>query len=89
MDKGYKEAQRSIQRAIAEKSVELNLAGLGLTAVPPEIGHLTGLQSLDLSYNQLTAVPPEIGQLTGLQTLNLGRNQLTAVPPEIVQLTGL
>jgi Leucine-rich repeat (LRR) protein len=28
-----------------------------------ELGQLTGLQTLNLSYNQLAALPPEISQL--------------------------
>jgi len=35
--------------------------------LPPEIGLLTQLQNLDVSYNQLTTLPPEIGLLTQLQ----------------------
>ena len=57
--------------------------------MPPEIGQLTGLTTLDLGSNQLTTLPPEIGQLTGLTTLHLWNNQLTTLPPEIGQLTGL
>ena len=60
-----------------------------MTALPPEIGQLTSLQTLNLDGNQLTALPPEIGQLTSLQTLGLDGNQLTALPPEIGQLTSL
>ncbi len=89
MAKGYKEAQRRIQQAIAEKSPKLDLSRLELSAVPPEIGQLKGLQWLDLSANELTAVPPEIGQFKDLQSLFLNNNQLTAIPPEIGQLTGL
>ncbi len=32
-----------------------------LTALPPEIGQLTNLQTLYLGDNQLTTLPPEIG----------------------------
>ena len=60
-----------------------------LTALPPEITQLTGLQELWLDSNQLTALPPEITQLTGLNDLTLVGNQLTALPPEITQLTSL
>ncbi len=63
----YRKAKKRIGQAQKDGAVGLDLRGLGLTAVPPEIGQLTGLQSLNLSINRLTAVPPEIGQLTGLQ----------------------
>ncbi len=71
------------------KQRALNLSGLGLTGLPPEIAQLTTLQSLDLSNNQLTGLPPEIAQLTTLQSLDLSNNQLTGLPPEIAQLTAL
>ena len=70
--------------------VQLKLVNFGLTgALPAEIGQLTSLEWLNLSYNQLTSVPAEIGQLTSLVTLYLHGNQLTSVPAEIGQLTSL
>ena len=63
---------------------ELSLADRGLTGViPPEIGQLASLVSLDLSSNRLSgAIPPEIGQLAELESLDLTRNWLTgAIPP--------
>jgi len=78
-----------IRSAAETGAAELDLSGLGLTALPPEIGRLTSLQSLNLSENQLTALPPEIGGLTSLQSLGLRGNQITALPPEIGRLTSL
>ena len=70
--------------------VELELGRAGLTgAVPAEVGRLSALRYLDLSYNQLTSLPAEIGQLTSLESLHLGVNQLTSLPAEIGQLTSL
>jgi leucine-rich repeat protein SHOC2 len=70
--------------------VKLELQDFGLTgAVPAEIGRLSALRELDLSYNQLTSLPAEIWQLTALQVLALNDNQLTSVPAEIGQLTWL
>ncbi|MEM9449057.1 MAG: COR domain-containing protein [Cyanobacteria bacterium P01_E01_bin.6] len=63
--------------------------GNPLRALPPEIGQLTSLQSLSLSYTQLSALPSKIGQLTNLQSLSLSYTQLSALPSEIGQLTSL
>src|SRR4051794_11510038 len=67
----------------------LDLSGLGLKQMPPEIGQLTALMRLRLDSNQLTTLPPEIGQLTALTHLYLHSNQLTTLPPEIGQLPAL
>ncbi|KIC73539.1 hypothetical protein DB42_BZ00010, partial [Neochlamydia sp. EPS4] len=67
----------------------LDLSGVGLTCLPPEICQLSQLQALDLNQNQLTALPAEIGQLSQLQELYLNQNQLTALPGEIGQLSQL
>jgi internalin A len=72
-----------------ERTGRCDLSGRGLTALPPQIGQLTSLQTLVLDGNQLTVLPPEIGQLTRLRSLGLNRNQLTALPPQIGQLTSL
>ncbi|MDA0591602.1 MAG: hypothetical protein O3C17_26815, partial [Planctomycetota bacterium] len=70
----YREAEQRIAEAAREKAAVLNLSGLGLTSVPPEIGQLARLTRLDLDNNQLTSVPPEIGQLARLTTLLLFNN---------------
>lgn len=68
---------------------ELNLIGLRLRILPPEISKLTGLQELCLDDNRLTTLPPQIGDLIQLQTLGLAKNQLTTLPPEIGRLDRL
>lgn len=61
-----------------------------MTVLPPELGQLTALERLDLSYNQLTALPDAIGALGArLRHLNLRFNVLTALPASLVQCTAL
>jgi len=66
-------------------TTELDLSWLGLTALPPEIGQLTSLQTLDLGNNQLTALPPEVWRLPCLRNLNISGNPLPEIPPELWQ----
>ena len=59
--------------------------------IPPEIGDLTALTTLDLSSNYLSgSIPPEIGTLTSLTRLDLGTNSLSGIiPPAIGNLANL
>jgi internalin A len=86
---GYAEALRRIAVCLAQGTSTLDLHGLGLTRLPPEIGQLTALSELYLHRNQLRSLPPEIGQLTALSALFLNNNQLSSLPPEIGQLVAL
>ncbi len=87
----YKKALKQIEacRRKGEKGTELNLGGLGLTRVPPEIGHLFALKKLYLHHNELESLPSEIGSLSGLVELVLLLNQFTTLPPEICRLSSL
>jgi len=78
------ELLKRIKQAAKDGVTTLNLSGMGLTELPPEIGQLTQLTQLELGNNQLTALPQEIGQLTQLTELHIWGNQLTALPPKSV-----
>ena len=57
----------------------LNLQEIQLTGtIPSELGNLSNLTSLYLSYNQLTGgIPASLGNLNDLSALNLTSNPLT------------
>ncbi|MBD2459869.1 leucine-rich repeat domain-containing protein [Oscillatoria sp. FACHB-1407] len=91
-----------IDRAVATNATTLDLSGMNLTELPPEIGKLTHLKTLILGRqgydegsrsekltNNLTTLPPEIGNLTQLERLKIWNNCLIKLPPEIGQLQNL
>ncbi|CAM9177444.1 unnamed protein product [Ectocarpus sp. 8 AP-2014] len=59
--------------------------------IPPQLGNLSFLESLDLGINKLGGhIPKELGALTILEQLWLERNQLTGpIPPEVGNLREL
>jgi len=59
--------------------------------IPPELGNLPNLYTLDLGDNALTgSIPPELGNLANLYGLDLSYNQLTgSIPPGLGAMTGL
>ncbi|NEO88064.1 MAG: GTPase [Spirulina sp. SIO3F2] len=74
------ELLRVIEEAARTGAKELDLAGQGLTELPPEIGQLTELETLVLGTwtadrkirtNRLTSLPPEIGLLRNLKSLQI------------------
>jgi Leucine-rich repeat (LRR) protein len=60
-------------------------------SIPPELGNLANLQTLDLAANKLTgSIPPELGNLANLQTLDLSFDGLIgSIPPELGNLANL
>ena len=60
-------------------------------SIPPELGSLAGLTSLNLRGNALEGpIPPELGNLPGLEELSLDGNRLEGpIPPELGSLTRL
>jgi len=73
---------------------EMRLGGLRFNShiLPPEIGQLRFLKSLDISCNPsigITTFSPEIFHLTFLEILQINFHNFTELPPEIGQLKSL
>ena len=60
-------------------------------SLPPDLGELVALETLDLFWNDLAGpIPPELGKLTSLTTLNLALNELSGpIPADLTGLTSL
>ena len=85
-----------IDKAAEEGWTELDLAGLELEELPPEIGKCTQLETLVLGRfdkqrigNKLTEFPDVVLQLTNLKRLLIADNQITVIPEAIGQLSNL
>ena len=59
--------------------------------IPPELGNLTNLKTLNLANSRLIgSIPKELGNLSKLEKLYLYNNQLTGkIPQELGNLTNL
>ncbi len=77
-----KEARKNKWRAFSLRGEELSI-------LPPEIGSLTTLETLDLSDNNFTNLPREISRLKNLQRIDLSHNRLRALPKEFSRLVNL
>lgn len=62
------------------KGLFLNLGGVQLSLVPPEIGLLINLVGLNLRGNHLASLPIEFEKLPHLQELNLVDNKIQSLP---------
>jgi hypothetical protein len=62
------------------RAIGLDLAGMGLDTIPPDIGKLAGLIDIDLSRNHLRRLPQAFEELTDLETLRLGDNEFDSLP---------
>lgn len=72
--------------------IKISLSQHGLQGtIPPALGDLTHLESLDLSDNQLRGeIPRTLGNLTNLESLDLWTNRLRGkIPPELGNLKNL
>ncbi len=73
----------------SQRTLRLDLTGMGLSSIPPEVLTLTSLRRLALDRNSLRSLPPGIGQLCALEELTLSDNGIQELPPEIANLSNL
>ncbi|MEG4631091.1 COR domain-containing protein [Microcoleus sp. AR_TQ3_B6] len=83
------QAVRRIHRAAEEKLTQLDLSGLGLEELPPEIRSLLNLRSIDLSGNPFGTMPELLLEMKQLESLNLTSIGLTEIPDALGQLSNL
>ncbi|KAM3284911.1 putative LRR receptor-like serine/threonine-protein kinase isoform X1 [Capsicum chacoense] len=64
----------------------LNISGMGFSGtIPPQLGNLSFLVSLDLSYNYFHGgIPPEFSRLRRLRAINLSFNNITGEIPKFL-----
>ncbi len=103
LEDGPLEAWRGVETDAFGRVVHLDLGGRqegetgewvshGLRGpIPPELGSLSGLTSLNLRANALAGpIPPELGNLAVLEELWLDGNRLEGpIPPELASLAHL
>lgn len=89
-------AVQRIDQASEENSTKLDLSGLKLKKLPPEIAKCTKLETLLLGKdeggwggNKLTEFPDAVLELTNLKILDLSSNRITSIPEAIGQLSNL
>ena len=65
---------------LSSSLTKLYASNLSLESLPPQVGDLSDLEVLDVSYNRLTSLPNEIGQLQRLRRLAFTRNKVSVLP---------
>ncbi|XP_045819646.1 uncharacterized protein LOC123913087 [Trifolium pratense] len=68
---------------------KLCICHFSIRYLPPEIGCLTNLEYLDLSFNKMKTLPLEISSLKVLITMKVANNKLVELPPAMNSLSRL
>lgn len=84
-----KASGRTTFREDAEQWTSLDMSGMRLKSLCPQLFQYTFLSVLYLAHNQLVYIPPEIVQLKSLTKLDLSANSITMLPPELGLLVNL
>lgn len=75
--------------AHCQRLQHLVLLSGGMHNLPPSIGLLSGLVSINLYDNQIRTIPAEIGNLSKLKSCNLSNNRLTEIPLVMLSLPAI
>ncbi|MGM1047483.1 MAG: leucine-rich repeat domain-containing protein [Bacillota bacterium] len=75
--------------SITDLSIIIPKEKLSLTQLPPEIGYLTNLEHLHISYTAITELPQEMESLSNLQSLYMNNNGLLKEPSFLERMTKL
>ncbi|WPR71490.1 leucine-rich repeat domain-containing protein [Flavobacterium sp. NG2] len=81
--------QELIAIAKKENKKTLDLIGVGLESIPPEIFEIESLVTLRLRGNRIKIIPNEIEQLINLKELNIIDNQIATLPSALFRLPNL
>uniref|UniRef100_A0A6N2MXS8 Protein kinase domain-containing protein n=1 Tax=Salix viminalis TaxID=40686 RepID=A0A6N2MXS8_SALVM len=68
---------------------KLSVCHFSIRYLPPEIGCLSNLEYLDLSFNKIKILPKEITCLNALISLTVSNNKLVKVPSSLLSLQRL
>ncbi|VAI22147.1 unnamed protein product [Triticum turgidum subsp. durum] len=60
-----------------------------VTRIPPQIGNLRHLETLEIELTQISVLPPQIGKLQNLETLDVRLTRVKELPKELIQLPKL
>ncbi|XP_070018221.1 uncharacterized protein [Nicotiana sylvestris] len=72
-----------------KRLTKLSVCHFSIRYLPPEIGCLSNLEYLDLSFNKMRSLPVEITHLNSLLSLKVANNKLIEVPPGLSSLQRL
>lgn len=86
MQNTHEIALQRISVALKKKATQLDLSGLGLKQLPPEILQLKQLQQLNIASNELTQLTADIGTFSQLKVLNAANNQISQISKAIRKL---
>ncbi|MBC7404840.1 MAG: hypothetical protein H7252_04040 [Cytophaga sp.] len=80
-----KEALERLSK-LSRKATTLDLSGLHLTELPPQLVTYPKLESLDLTGNCIAQFPDEIGLLINIKYVTLCENDLARIPDSVSKL---